>query len=364
MPYIQALGTLGHGVTVVVEARLTEERIRMGWSPGQCHGLTVIENPDENTVKTIVHDSDRQSIHLLAGARGKTLGNTATREILLQKKRIGIISESPDRRGPAVMLRWLKYTKERLGPGRNFDFLLTMGELGANWFRACGYPPSKILEFAYVVEPASVTTPCNPCAPQAQPCAAEQQALRILYAGQLIHRKGLDTFLRALALLNGEFHVNLIGSGPKESELKHLGETLGISHKLQWRGRLPAEEVRKHMFNADVFVLPSYHDGWGAVVNEALMAGTPVIASQECGASCLLRESYLGASYPAKDAKALTRLLQERIDAGPLSSAQREKIAKWSKCIHPHTMARYFVECMEYTYEDGPKPMAPWKLNA
>lgn len=60
------------------------------------------------------------------------------------------------------------------------------------------------------------------------------------------------------------------------------------------------DAARACMARADVLVLPSWHDGWGAVVSEALMAGTPAIASDACGSAGVVRASGVGGGVPAR----------------------------------------------------------------
>jgi glycosyltransferase involved in cell wall biosynthesis len=58
-------------------------------------------------------------------------------------------------------------------------------------------------------------------------------------------------------------------------------------------------------------VLPSRFDGWGAVVNEALMVGTPVICSNRCGASDVIENGRNGYVFEAGSARALRERLRQ-----------------------------------------------------
>lgn len=49
-------------------------------------------------------------------------------------------------------------------------------------------------------------------------------------------------------------------------------------------------EVPEFMQHNDVLILPSLHDGWGAVVNEAMTLGLYVIVSDRCGAKALIAD--------------------------------------------------------------------------
>ncbi len=111
--------------------------------------------------------------------------------------------------------------------------------------------------------------------------------LRFLYCGQLIHRKGVDLLINAFAQLvlqHPDSLLTLVGEGPLRSELtKGLpAETLS---RIEFAGFKPVRELPNIFAMHDVFVLPSRHDGWGVVVNQAIAAGMPVIATTSVGAS-------------------------------------------------------------------------------
>ena len=71
-------------------------------------------------------------------------------------------------------------------------------------------------------------------------------------------------------------------------------------------------EIARH----DLFLLPSRFDGWGAVVNEALMCGVPVVCSDNCGAAELLGESWRGEVFRTGSAAGLKDILQRWIALG------------------------------------------------
>ena len=88
---------------------------------------------------------------------------------------------------------------------------------------------------------------------------------------------------------------------------------------MTFSGFLPLDELPAEFAAADAFVLPSRHDGWGVVVNQALAAGLPVIATEAVGAAELLSAPGTGAVIPAGSADALTAALRRY--AGGLSES-------------------------------------------
>jgi glycosyltransferase involved in cell wall biosynthesis len=110
---------------------------------------------------------------------------------------------------------------------------------------------------------------------------------------------------------------------------------------------------------ADLLLLPSKWDGWGAVVNEALMCGVPVICSDRCGAADLLRESWRGSIFKTGSVESLRSMLQEWIERGR-NKESSSRIKQWSSRIEASQFARYLVETVEYVRDGGQRPYPPW----
>ena len=109
----------------------------------------------------------------------------------------------------------------------------------------------------------------------------------LLFCGQMIKRKGVDLLLGAFERLvedGADVELRLVG---READLPDFMHRVGSEAKsrIDALGFRPPEELPALFGDADVFVLPSRHDGWGVVVNEALGAGLPIICSEAVGAA-------------------------------------------------------------------------------
>jgi len=108
---------------------------------------------------------------------------------------------------------------------------------------------------------------------------------RFLCVGQLIGRKGVDLLIRSLASLQAErllCSLTLVGSGPERASLERLASDLGLED-VQFTGDVRPEDTRSFYANADCLVFPSLEDVWGLVINEAIIAGVPVLCSIYAG---------------------------------------------------------------------------------
>jgi glycosyltransferase involved in cell wall biosynthesis len=348
-PFMRHLAEMGHEVVVVATEAMSEDRASLGWEVPHLGRARVILAPDVGQVSQIIESSDPDSIHMVAGARWTPLGEQATLACRMSKRRTGMITETPDPRGVRGCLRWIKYSRERIMVGRHFNLILAMGQIGVRWFRVCGYPAKRIFPFAYVTDRLSAT-----------PNGGDRIAFRFLYVGQLIPRKGVDLLLRAFAkVVSAELFI--IGNGPEEGRLREIAQKLGISQRVRWLGQMDAARVHTQIAGADVLVLPSRHDGWGAVVNEALMAGTPVICSTACGASELIQQSWLGTAFETNRIAALASALSEWKDRGRISTEQRARIQVWARNIEAASIAQYVEKVMAHVYEGEPRPPVPWR---
>jgi len=215
-----------------------------------------------------------------------------------------LMTENRYEPGVQLLPRWLIYTWDALRYRRHLNGVFCIGHSGryggARFFSACGYPRDRIVPFLHVVDSTPV-----------QHVPVQRDHKEILYVGQLIARKRVDLLLTAFSQLDvPSVRLRIIGKGEEEQNLKQLAYRLGITDRVSYSQGMPNAEIVAAMAAADVLVLPSKFDGWGAVVNEALMVGTPVICSDRCGASDVIQNDRNGYVFEAGNAQALLQRLR------------------------------------------------------
>jgi len=157
----------------------------------------------------------------------------------------------------------------------------------------------------------------------------------ILFSGQLIERKGIDVLIRAFAQIAHRapaLELHLLGTGQGLDSLRKLIPAT-LSNRIHFLGFKQPAELPLIFAAADIFVLPSRHDGWGVVVNEALGAGLPIIVSDRVGARDLVDAGRNGLITCAGDieglADALLQLGQSHEMRQSFAAASAERAAQW-----------------------------------
>jgi len=119
----------------------------------------------------------------------------------------------------------------------------------------------------------------------------------VLFLGRLSTKKSPDLLLKAFAELSGRssgIPMTLVFAGPDEggikSKLEQMASQLGVRTKVQFVGPIFGEMKWAAYRDADVFVLPSQNENFGNSAAEAVAAGTPVIATEQCGIAPLLAD--------------------------------------------------------------------------
>jgi glycosyltransferase involved in cell wall biosynthesis len=128
-----------------------------------------------------------------------------------------------------------------------------------------------------------------------QGLSVDRDELKVLYFGRWdIYNKGLDLLLRAMAEegRTGATRLEVAGRGSEEERRTLLGliASLGLQERVSLVGFVP--DIQMAIRSAEAVILPSRFDGFGQVVLESLVLGTPVILSSKAGASEYLGEEH------------------------------------------------------------------------
>ncbi len=123
----------------------------------------------------------------------------------------------------------------------------------------------------------------------------------------------------------------MVGAGPERKAGEALATQLGISTAVEWRGFVSEEEKRHILSESRLLVAPSYEEGWGISVCEAMASGVPVVAYRLAVLDELFGAAYLGAKPGDVDGLAdiIVRVLTDDSVARALSEQGREAAARY-----------------------------------
>ena len=162
---------------------------------------------------------------------------------------------------------------------------------------------------------------------------------RILALGRLDRIKGFDILLRAARTLmdmDFDFHLTIVGGGPRELQFKLLRARLGLGDRVSFPGFVTHDRVSDAFCNADVFVMSSVihstgeRDGIPNVIVEAFLHRLPIVATDVAGIGEVVRNGETGYLVTQRDAAALAlairKMTQDRESALEMAARGRSLI--------------------------------------
>jgi glycosyltransferase involved in cell wall biosynthesis len=121
-----------------------------------------------------------------------------------------------------------------------------------------------------------------------------------LYVGRLVEIKNVKTTICAFSRLNQKENVLVVvGDGPEMTSLKQMAQNSEAN--VIFTGRLEGDDLYQWYNIANYFVLASYLEPFGAVTNEALLAGCWCLISNKAGSQCLIEDGKNGYTFYPTD---------------------------------------------------------------
>lgn len=168
-----------------------------------------------------------------------------------------------------------------------------------------------------------------------------------LFVGRIEPLKGVDTLLRAMAVLKKNCrsfvcpdYLIVIGGDPGGDEEKlsdEMARLQGLSCNLElgdmviFLGKRGQDTLPYYYSAAEVVVMPSHYESFGMVALEAMACGTPVIASRVGGLAHLVRDGETGFNVPAQDPEALAEKLRSLFINHDMRAAFGARAAAYAK---------------------------------
>jgi glycosyltransferase involved in cell wall biosynthesis len=178
----------------------------------------------------------------------------------------------------------------------------------------------------------------------------------VLFIGQFEERKGLFDLIDAFGMVDRpEARLRLVGNGSLEGEVRRHAER---DRRIEIVGYVPQDDLPAQLASARCLVLPSVttaedKEPWGLVVNEAMHAGVPVVATDAVGAAAggLVQHGKNGYVVPERDAPALAGALRSLVEDHKLARRLGERARGDADEFNYERMADAFVSAVDYAID-------------
>jgi glycogen(starch) synthase len=176
-----------------------------------------------------------------------------------------------------------------------------------------------------------------------RPSAREREAVRsrlradgplIVFAGRLVHEKGVQTLLaavRPLRTAHPGLRLVVAGTGAHEDALRARARQLRVARSVHWTGFVPERDLAALLGAADVAVVPSLYEPFGIVALEAAAARAPLVVAHTGGLADLVTNGIAAASFPPGDSRALADAVRGVLDdprAARRASMRAERVIR------------------------------------
>ena len=223
---------------------------------------------------------------------------------------------------------------------KKISAFLAIGRYNAEFYEYYDVPKEKIFLVPYCVNNDFFISKANELIPQKEKLRKKYNIPGnlpvILFSGKLISVKRPMDLLKAFELVSREYKCSLVfvGEGVLRNELESYIREKKLNNVF-FMGFKNQTELPEFYAMADIFVLPSEHEPWGLVVNEAMCFGLPVIVSNMIGSGGdLIKEGENGYIFQACKIFDLEQkirlLLSNTVNGSRLRDTSRKIISKWS----------------------------------
>jgi glycosyltransferase involved in cell wall biosynthesis len=346
---------------VIYARKLPPDRQQLGWHSDLSGYRSIFLSSATVTDYTSILNAVKLArlhhnhLHIVNGIWAEPAFAAAMAVFAVTGSRYAIYSEAvnPNRKH-SIIKRTLRLTFGRLIV-RRATGILPVAKLGEKFYQSLGAKDEQIYPFGYFRG--------EPLVNQAYQ-AAEKEKIELIFVGQLIRRKGVDLVLEAIAPLVSEHkHLTftIVGDGEWRGYLQNQTYSMGLDKHVHFSGVLRADQIPARIQQADVLVLPSRWDGWGLVVNEALSVGVPVIVSNKCGASDLIRSGNNGYVFESENVVDLRDKLLDFLQRKSEWNSFSLNAFETGKKVSAERVAGYLITCLQHMVDDtNLRPEPPW----
>jgi len=154
------------------------------------------------------------------------------------------------------------------------------------------------------------------------------QHMALLFVASIFFKeKGVWETLQALSLIvkkHSKISLLLVGGDKEEYEMKRYSQEKGLQDSVIFTGNLSGQDLIDVFCSSNIFILPSYSEGFPLVILEAMAAGLPIIATPVGAIPEIIEEGINGFLVPPRDPSGLAEKIIFLIENKPLRESMGE----------------------------------------
>lgn len=297
-------------VIVVTEYDIPQWRRDMGFSYPDFGAAEEFFCLDQAGRRKLINQySANSDYHIFHGLRHVKKNYKCFKELIYKESFVGLYFEPQQFSGSLkAILRKMYYRFVMVKYRDKINFMLALGDLGAAQYIDLGLSSYKVFSFEYHFDRL----------PEENCYKNSSDKIVFLYAGQLVKRKNIALVLKAIKLMVEQgckkFEFLIVGNGAEQDELKSLVLRYKLNDVVRFFSSVPNKELKEYYLSSDAFILASKFEGWGAVATEAMSFGLPIVVSDGCASSCIVKENSHGFVFENDSVESLKECLSLLID--------------------------------------------------
>lgn len=290
MPYINELHNIKdvHDIYVIVPEADMNTRKKMGWDSSKYQTedskvIILINSDDKTIIELFKKYNNTETWCLFSGITSFPFVAKFFKLSLNYNIKRGIITEPPFIYNYPFWLHAIRFAIKDWIYTKYIDKLFIMGDDYLSYYKFWS-KKWDVIPFMYCTEWKDRNTHYT---------NTQHNNLKILFVGTLSHRKNVQLIFKATKELNYQeqkkIEIGIIGDGKEKNNLLKFAQNNNFISKFY--GTLSMNKIPEIMEEYDILCLPSLHDGWGAVVNEATTLGLYVLCSDSSGSKYIIKKS-------------------------------------------------------------------------
>lgn len=173
----------------------------------------------------------------------------------------------------------------------------------------------------------------------------DKDSFYFITVGRLIKRKSIGTMLQALAgISNKKIRLLIVGDGPEMDYLKDTAKNLDLNDRVKFSGYINDEDKYSYLYNSDVFISSSLHEGFGIVFMEAMYIGLPIICTNHGGQVDFLKDNLNALLFDVGDVESCKKNMLKIYKDGNLYKNMSKNNKEKVKNFYAESVASEYIK--------------------